>query len=100
MWGQLSTILQVAVQTRDNCMAFSANTGQGHQHSPPVTIGPQTQTWLAAVACAQTAMQASQISTSQPPSEAVWLSDIHMVSGGRQLKPQNALGFGGNLVAF
>lgn len=64
--GQLSTVLQTAVQARNLCMAFSGNMGQGHQpggargprHGPWQQHGPGGSPWP------QMAVQAIQISTS------------------------------------
>lgn len=74
--GQLSTVSQAKVQTRDTCMAFGGNIGLGHQHRPQChrTMDPDVApaaAWALMSPWLQTAAQATQISMSPCGSTAL-----------------------------
>lgn len=100
--GQLSTMPQVAVQTRDITVALSANTGLGHQHSPQLPYDLTEADTVLEAACAQTAKICRPVRSAcltyplrQHGSQT---STWSLVADRPDYK--NPLGFGANVVAF
>lgn len=95
--GQLSTVPQAKVQTRDTCMAFGGNIGLGHQHRPQChrTMDPDVApaaAWALMSPWLQTAAQATQISTSPCGSTALRYPHVVQEDHGPRHGPLAAAG--------